>query len=252
MQQVIVKRWEDLRGGALAGLPARSVAVLPVGATEHHGPHLPFGTDTMILDGVLRAASSAEQPGETQAWAVVLPVQPVGWSVEHGDWPGTLSFGPDQLAESWVRLGSWAARAGFRRVLILNGHGGNAPVAAVAAMRLRSEHGLLAARAHWQDLAGSIDGPGRDWHAGHIETSVMLHLRPDLVDMGAARAGPAFTGLPPDGPAPWAWMSRDLDPGGVIGDPGAATAAFGAELVARAASGLRMLLSRLASTPWPD
>ena len=150
------------------------------------------------------------------------------------------------------------ARAGLRRLLILNSHGGNTSVAAVAAMRMRTEHGLLAARAHWQELAdwkegpGPVDGTARDWHGGHIETSVMLHLRPGLVDMAAAAPpAPRADILPPDGPAPWAWMSRDLDARGVIGDPRTATAAYGADLVARSAAGLRALLSRLASAPWP-
>ena len=261
MRNLTIKRWEELRGGALQDLSAGSVAVLPVGATEHHGPHLPFGTDALILDGVLRAAAAlgATDRSQPETWAVVLPVQRIGWSVEHGDWPGTLSLGPDRLAGDWVELGGWVARAGFRRLLILNGHGGNAPVAAVTTMRLRSEHGLLAAVAHWQDLAGPADrGLTRDWHGGHVETSVMLHLRPDLVDMHAAKPAPTrplsglpMPSLPPDGPAPWAWMSSDLDASGVIGDPSAASAALGAEIVARAASGLVALLNRLVAAPWP-
>ncbi len=246
--RLMITRWEDLRGGAAAALPDRAVAVLPVAATEHHGPHLPLGTDAMILDGVLAAA----QAMAGDAYALVLPVQRVGWSVEHGDWPGTLSLDADRLAAGWVELGGWAARAGIRRLLILNSHGGNTPVAAIAAMRMRAEHGLLAARAHWQDLAGPADGGGRDWHGGLVETSVMLHLRPDLVDRGAVAPPPPHTlPLAPDGPAPWAWMARDLDPRGVIGDPGGATAAFGADLVSRSAAGLVALLSRLAAAPWP-
>lgn len=262
MPHVTIHRWEHLCGGGFAALPDTCVAVLPVAAVEHHGPHLPFGTDAMILEGVLDAAEALARSHSTpEASAVILPVQRIGWSVEHGDWPGTLSLEADRLAAGWVELGGWVARAGLRRLLILNSHGGNTPVAALAAMRLRTEHGLLAARAHWQDLAGRHDparpaaaGGSRDWHGGHVETSVMLHLRPDLVDMRAAlppRPDPRADHLPPDGPFPWAWMARDLDPAGVIGDPGAASARVGADLVARAAAGLLALLSRLASTPWP-
>lgn len=251
--RLTIKRWEALRGGDLTGLPPASVAVLPVGAVEHHGPHLPLGTDAMILDGVLEALDVPPDAG-SEAWAVILPVQRIGWSVEHRDWPGTLSRSPDRLVADWVELGGWVARAGFRRLLILNSHGGNAALTEVTTMRLRAELGLLAARVHWQDLAGPSNPElARDWHGGHIETSVMLHLRPDLVHMGAARppAPRHPPELPPDGMAAWSWMSGDLDPGGVIGDPSGASAVYGAELVGRAAEGLRELLIRLASAPWP-
>ena len=106
MRHSTIKRWEDLRGSGLAALPDRSVAILPIGALEHHGPHLPFGTDAIILDGVLAAAEAQGMDGAPGTCAVVLPVQRIGWSVEHGDWPGTLSLDADRLAAGWVE--SWA------------------------------------------------------------------------------------------------------------------------------------------------
>jgi creatinine amidohydrolase len=150
------------------------------------------------------------------------------------------------------------ARAKLKRLLILNSHGGNPPAIALASMRLRSESGLLVVQAHWEDLAEPQAlkpdaAPAEDWHAGWIETSVMLHLRPDLVRMERAEAGELRhpEGLPPSGPARWAWMTTDLNPRGVVGDPRLATAELGARLVARTVDGLSKLVERIAAADWP-
>jgi creatinine amidohydrolase len=192
------------------------------------------------------------------AQAVALPMQPIGWSSEHGDLPGTLSLDAELLVAGWVTLGAAVAAAGLKRLLILNSHGGNPPAIALAAMRLRSQHGLLVAQTHWEAQAepaalAPAGAPARDWHAGWIETSVMLHLRPDLVAVDRAkRSEMRFPeGLPPDGPAPWAWMTTDLNPTGVIGDPTLASAELGRQLVERAAAGLAGLIARMAAAPWP-
>jgi creatinine amidohydrolase len=169
-----------------------------------------------------------------------------------------LSLAADRLADAWVAIGRWAARAGLRRLLILNSHGGNPPAIAIAALRLRTEDGLLVATTHWEDLARPAElapagAAAPDWHAGWIETSVMLQLRPDLVRMERAVPGTWHhpEGLPPSGPSPWAWMTSDLSANGVIGDPLLASAALGARLVERAVAGLASLLDRLAAAPWP-
>lgn len=250
----MLKLWTEMTAGEFAGLAARTIAILPVAATEQHGAHLPTGTDAMILDGILGAAMAAGGP----ARAIILPTQAIGWSSEHGDLPGMLSLEPELLAAAWVALGHQIARAGLSRLLILNSHGGNPPAIALAAMRLRSELGLLAVQAHWEDLAQPAAlkpkaAPPQDWHAGWIETSAMLHLRPDLVRMDRARKGGLRypEGLPPSGPARWAWMTTDLSPNGVIGDPRLASAALGARLVARAVEGLGALIERVAAAAWP-
>jgi len=250
----MLKFWAEMAATDFAGLAERTVAILPVAATEQHGAHLPTGTDAMILDGILAAAAAAGGP----ARAILLPTQAIGWSSEHGDLPGLLSLEPELLASAWVALGRQVAGAGLKRLLILNSHGGNPPVIALAAMRLRSESGLLVVQAHWQDLARPEAlkpkaAPAEDWHAGWIETSVMLHLRPDLVRMERAAPGALLhpEGLPPSGPARWAWMTTDLSPGGVIGDPRLATPALGARLVARAVEGLSTLIERIAAASWP-
>ena len=250
----MLKLWGETPATGFAQLDGRTVAILPVAATEQHGPHLPTGTDAMILDGILRAAAAKGGP----ARAIALPTQAIGWSSEHGDLPGLLSFEPELLASAWVALGRQVARAGLNRLLILNSHGGNPPPIALAAMRLRSESGLLVVQAHWEDLAEPEAlkpeaALAEDWHAGWIETSVMLQLRPDLVRMEQATAGKLRhpEGLPPAGPARWAWMTTDLSPSGVIGDPRLATAALGARLVASAVEGLSKLIERIAGAAWP-
>jgi creatinine amidohydrolase len=250
----MLRRWDEMTTADFASVSSRSVFVLPVAATEQHGPHLPTGTDSFILEGLLRAAARTGEPVR----GIVLPLQPIGWSAEHGTLPGTLSIDAELLAAAWVAIGRWIACAGACRLLILNSHGGNPPAISLAAMRLRAEAGLLVATTHWEALARSdelapVGAPAPDWHAGWIETSVMLAVRPDLVVMERAAAG-AFRhpeGLPPSGPAPWAWMATDLSRNGVIGDPRFASAELGARLIDRAVAGLATLLQRMAEAPWP-
>ena len=238
----------------IAGLGDPTVVILPVAATEQHGPHLPTGTDSFILAGVLAALSERHDVAQ----AVALPLQPIGWSSEHGDLPGTLSLEAEGLAAGWVALGAAVASAGLKRLLILNSHGGNPPPIALAAMRLRAQHSLLVVQTHWEAMAepaalAPAGAPERDWHAGWIETSIMLHLRPELVALDkASRSEMRFPeGLPPDGPAPWAWMTTDLSRSGVIGDPTLASADLGRRLVERTVSGLAGLIARMAAAPWP-
>ena len=250
----MLTRWAEMAATDFAQLDARIVAILPVAAIEQHGAHLPTGTDALILDGILAAA--AAKAGFPRA--ILLPTQPIGWSSEHGDLPGMLSLEPELLAFAWVALGRQIGEAGLKRLIILNSHGGNPPAIALAAMRLRSESGLFVVQAHWEDLAGPQalkpkDAPAEDWHAGWIETSAMLYLRPDLVRMERAAAGKLRhpDGLPPSGQARWAWMTTDLSPAGIIGDPRLATASLGARLVARAVENLGKLIESIAAATWP-
>jgi creatinine amidohydrolase len=246
--------WHDMtlpRGDAGLGDP--TIVILPVAATEQHGPHLPTGTDSFILAGILETLTQKREAAQ----AVALPLQPIGWSSEHSDLPGTLCLDGELLAAGWVALGTAVAAAGLKRLLILNSHGGNPS-------RSRCRHAASRQawsprrQTHWEALAETAavapaGAPPRDWHAGWIETSVMLHLRPELVALDkASRREMRFPeGLPPDGPAPWAWMTTDLNPSGVIGDPLLASAALGSQLVERAAAGLAGLIGRMAAASWP-
>src|SRR5262249_61663918 len=119
------------------------------GGTASPAPHRPAGPAASTPAGTRRAA--ARQAGPVRG--IVLPLQPVGWSPEHGGLPGTLSLRADLLADAWIAIARWAARAGVRRLLILNSHGGNPPAIAIAALRLRTEDGVLVPTTHWEDLA---------------------------------------------------------------------------------------------------
>ena len=250
----MLRFWQEMTAADVRALPADAVAILPVAATEQHGAHLPTGTDHLILDGILRTAARSAITAD----AVALPVQPVGWSPEHGGFPGTLSLDAEQLARAWTELGVWLKRSGLARLLILNSHGGNPPAIDIAAMRLRADHGLLAVKSHWEALADPAGiappgAPAQDWHGGWIETSAMLHLHPSLVRMDQASDQPLIqpADLPPHGAAPWAWLTDDLNPTGVLGDPTLATADLGERLIRRSVSALADLLLRMRRTAWP-
>ncbi len=234
----------------IAGLGDPTIVILPVAATEQHGPHLPTGTDSFILAGILAALTrSARRPRPS----------PCRCSPSAGRASMAICRARSpSMRSSWLPAGSPLAlpspRRRLKRLLILNSHGGNPPPIALAAMRLRAQHGLLVVHTHWEALAepaavAPAGAPAQDWHAGWIETSVMLHLRPELVALDkASRREMRFPeGLPPDGPAPWAWMTTDLNPSGVIGDPRLASAALGAQLVE---SGSRGVWPG-SSTAWP-
>jgi len=186
------------------------VLLVPVGATEQHGPHLPLGTDTAI------AATVAARSG-----LPVAPALPYGASGEHEGFPGTVSIGTEVLAAVIVELGRSACRFA-RRLVLVNGHGGNVGALRAAVVLLRSEG---------RDVAWFPCGvPGADAHAGHHETGVMLALAPDAVRPDLAAPGNTAP-LRELMPAISAGSVRDVSPSGVLGDPTGATAGEGAETV---------------------
>ena len=186
------------------------VLLVPVGATEQHGPHLPLGTDTAI------AATVAARSG-----LPVAPALPYGASGEHESFPGTVSIGTETLAAVIVELGRSACRFA-RRLVLVNGHGGNVGALRAAVALLRSEG---------RDVAWFPCGvPGADAHAGHHETGVMLALAPDTVRPDLAAPGNTAP-LRELMPAIGAGSVRDVSPSGVLGDPTGATAGEGAETV---------------------
>ena len=230
--------WAELSTTEFAGLdPERTIAVLPVAAIEQHGPHLPVATDTAIAEGML-AELRRRLPEELSV--LILPVQAVGKSNEHLRFPGTLTLSADTALRAWVEIGESVHRAGLRKLVMVNSHGGNTDLLNVVARELRVRFGMLAVTCAWsrfgrpaglyseQELAVGI-------HAGDVETSLMLHFRPDLVDMAKARDfEPAtvpisreFDLLRPTGFTAFAWMAGDLHPAGPAGDATGATAEKG-------------------------
>lgn len=232
-----------------------AVAVLPVAAVEQHGPHLPLGTDVFINEGVI-AAACALLPAD--APVVVLPTQAVGTSHEHLAFPGTLSLDAGDLIRLWTRIGEGVGRAGLRKLLIFNSHGGQSGLPEIVAVDLRTRLGMIVA---WAS-PGAFGGPPiavDPWetrhglHGGLKETAMMLHLRPELVRLDQARFFPSageameanFTHLRATGRTGFGWQTQDLNPAGVVGDAATATPKLGAALVAHAATGLAQLIGDL-------
>lgn len=244
------------------GLVAQTVAVLPVAAVEQHGPHLPLSVDATLLQGVMDAALPllpADLP------VLFLPPQSVGLSTEHRSYPGTLTLSPATLIALWCELGECVARAGIKKLLLLNGHGGNPGAMDIVARELRQRCGLLVYSSSWFSLplpeAVSAQFSAREHrfgiHGGEIETSMMLHLAPELVHMEHARdwrstsqdRAERYPILGNGKSAKMGWAMEDYHPAGAVGNAAAATAERGRAVVQAAAEALAQLLAELHALP---
>ncbi len=231
---------------------AKWIAVLPLAAHEQHGPHLPFETDALIAEGIvsrLKVALPANLP------ITFLPVESVGYSVEHMDVAGTKTLTFDDAVWRWLDIAARLSKLGIRKLVMLNAHGGNSPLMTIVATEARVRFGMLAVATSWTRF-GVPDGliapedKAIDIHGGDIETSVMLALHPEKVDMAKADNFPSrqsefaarFKHLRAYGPHAFGWKMSDLNRQGVAGNAGAATAAKGERLMAHAVEGLVELL----------
>lgn len=263
--------WDDIRWSETPpGSAARWIAVLPLAATEQHGPHLPLQTDTLIAQAFLarvRELLPAAVP------ASFMPVQPVGLSTEHLDFPGTQSLSAEAALKAWIDIGAAAARRGLRKLVMVTSHGGNSAVMSLVAQHLRARHGMLAVSTGWHRFgqpAGLFDEAEirHGIHGGAIETSIMLAAWPQQVRATRIANFPAasvelerdFRWLSTQRPAPFAWQAQDLNPCGAVGDATQATADKGRQLIdhgARAFCELlddvdRFDLALLHNTPLPS
>jgi creatinine amidohydrolase len=225
--------WTDFQACDMA----RAIAVLPIAATEQHGPHLPLGTDTFIMEGYI-AKIIERLPDELAV--LFLPVQNCGLSIEHADFPGTLSLPAEPLIGAWTKLCECVHRTGCRKLVLLNSHGGNSAILDIIAHDLRARLGMLVVLASWRRF-GAPDGlffaheQTHGIHAGEIETSLMLNFRPDLVreDEAADFASQSvamerdFNMLRAGRPTGFGWMSQDLSASGAMGNAAAADARKG-------------------------
>jgi creatinine amidohydrolase len=247
------RSWAELTTAEFAALDReRAVAVLPLGAIEQHGPHLPLAVDAALAAGLLETAL-ARLPAEPPVLA--LPALAVGHSPEHQGFAGTLSLSGETAIRMWTELGEGVARAGVRRLVLFNAHGGNPPAMDIVARELRQRARMLVVPASYWEL-GSAEGllPAGELkagiHAGALETAMMLHLRPDLVrrERIAAFDGAARR-IDEAGRARFAWAAQDLNPAGAVGDARLATPEIGRALVERYAAGLARLLGEVAAFP---
>lgn len=252
--------WWDLTTLDFAALDAeRTVAILPVGAVEQHGPHLPVRVDAAINAGIVARAVEL-MPADCAA--LVLPMMPFGKSDEHLAFPGTLTLSHETLGRVWYELGESVHRAGIRKILFLNSHGGQPQLLEIVCRDLRVKLGMFAVTAMWPRLIDmdelfNVDENRHGIHGGQSETSVMLHLHPDLVDMNRAenfvplsvQIAQESEMLAPGGAASFGWQTQDLHPKGACGDATRATADLGGMTVERAAERLLVLIDEISRYP---
>jgi creatinine amidohydrolase len=234
---------------------ARWIAVLPLAATEQHGPHLPLETDVLIGEAYLarvRELLPAALP------ATFLPIQKVGISTEHIDFPGTLTLSTEAALREWTALGEDVARAGLKKLVIVTSHGGNSAAMTLVAQDLRAHHGLLAVTTSWSRLSAAeklfpAEEVRHGIHGGAVETSIMLaryreHVRVEAIaDFRPASIAMEqdFRRLSTQRPAPFAWQAQDLHPSGAAGNATLASAAKGERLIDQGARAFIELLEDL-------
>jgi creatinine amidohydrolase len=249
-----------------SGRIAQTIAVLPVGATEQHGPHLPLQVDSCIVDGVVAATLPHLAPDSS---ALFLPTQAVGFSPEHARFAGTLTLKAETLIRLWTDIGESVAATGVKKMVIFNAHGGQANFMDIVARDLRARLGMLVFSVNWYGLP--LNGPqGEDVnalfsaeehrfgiHAGDIETSLMLALAPAQVQMDQAQhfastsqARAAQFGILGNGKtAKLAWQIQDYNAAGAVGNAAAATADKGAQVLQAAGRALAQLLDEVQRLP---
>ncbi|AQX21033.1 creatinine amidohydrolase [Bartonella sp. CDC_skunk] len=228
------------------------LALLPLGAHEYHGNHLPFETDWIIAESFAKALTLETKE---QFQITLLPVEKIGYSVEHMNVIGTQTLTFSGAIERWINIGEHCYHKGIRRFLILNAHGGNAPLMNIVITELRKRFSMLAVATSWSrfGLPEGLMDPSQihlDIHGGFIETSLMLYLAPEKVHMEKtenfhnrqAEMIQNYQYLRAYGPHAFGWMMHDLNEQGVAGNASQATAQAGKAIFSHVLCGLRALL----------
>jgi len=247
--------WAEYRTTEFAGLdPEKTIVILPTAAVEQHGPHLPVGVDTYINEGML-AELRATCPDDLDI--LILPVQAVGKSNEHIHARGTLTYTAATALEAWTEIGLSVARAGLKKMVIVNSHGGNLDLISILGRELRVQAGMMVVKCQWGNFGkpeGMYSAQESTFgiHGGDLETSLMLHFKPNLVDMSKAedfRSTAETAPIPPTGPINLAWASKDLNPAGTVGEAHLATAEKGQATCAHQVAGFIDMLRELRDLP---
>jgi creatinine amidohydrolase len=233
--------WAELTEGQVReAITPSTVGLLPVGAIEQHGPHLPTATDTIIAKHLVGQAVD-------RGGAIALPPLPIGVSYGHGTrLGGTLSVSPTQLAAQVVAVAEWAFHSGLRRLLIVNAHMGNAAALDVATdeLRRRDDVARVAYRTWWR-LSPALEqvmfADGQDTHANRAETSMIRAIAPHLVreDRVADADDPDRTG-----DLVFRYTAPVLSTNGVTGRPSEGTVEEGHALIAEATDRIAELVER--------
>lgn len=252
--------WADHTTESIAGMEReRLIAVLPLAATEQHGPHLPLSTDTTIVEGIVRAAI----PKLPAALPVLfLPTAAVGKSNEHAQYPGTLTLSLGTLVAYWSELAASVVASGVNKLVLFNSHGGQNNAMDIVTRDLRARHGMLVVASHWGALGlppglFSEHELAHGIHGGDLETSLMMALAPELVRLERRQTFGSLTetlarenqylSITPRGKI--GWQTQDLNPLGACGDAAAATAEKGRAVLDHVASRFVELLQEVDAYP---
>ena len=263
------RQWSDLTTTDFASLDLnRTIAVLPLGATEQHGPHLPLSVDANLAHSMVQAATPHLPPDLP---VLFLPVQRVGYSPEHAAFAGTLSLKAETVIHLWTDIAESVLASGVRKLVLFNTHGGNTGLMDVVARDWRNRLGMLVYSTSWFNLP-LLEADGKDAmerfpaaeqrfgvHGGEVETAMMLALKPRLVRKTKAqnfvsssqRRSQDFPILGNGRSAKLAWAAQDLHPEGAAGNAAAAQPEDGLALVDAAGRSLAALLEEIDRLP-PD
>jgi creatinine amidohydrolase len=235
----MIYKWQHLTTKEFGELDKEKAwTVLPIGSTEQHGPHLPVATDALLLQGILDQTLERLKP---RVPFLALPPMYFGKSLEHTSFPGTITLSAHTLLYVLSDVVSSLSAHGFRQVIIVNSHGGNAPLIDGYLHDLQRIHHVEAYAIHLTNIYKQAEVVFKDLtlrasHACAVETSLMLHLYPDLVRKEWIPEGrpEIVKGLERivslRGKASWGWLTEEVAANGVIGEPHLSSAAAGARL----------------------
>lgn len=236
-----------------------TIAILPLASTEQHGPHLPIATDTAINNGML---AELQQQLPDHLDVLVLPTQEIGKANEHKYGLGTLSLSAPLLIEAWTAIGQKVSEAGVKKIVLVNSHGGNSDIMSIVGREMRVRFDMMAVTTQWGRFPtpeGLYSDREKEFgiHGGDLETSLMLHFRPDLVKMDQAKDYVSVTEsmvedykhIRPAGSHGLAWIARDLHPEGTVGEASKATAEKGAATAQAQVAGFIELLEDVKKFP---
>ena len=256
------RHWADLTAEDFRGLNReRCIAVLPLGAIEQHGPHLPVSVDRDLVEAVIERAIPLL---DEELTVLFLPTMAIGKSNEHIAYPGTLTLSAETTIRVWMEIGASVARAGIKKLVFFNGHGGNVAAMDIVARDLRAAHGMLTLSTSWFQLGVDDDlFDDRELrhgiHAGEGETAMMLACRGHLVEMEKAKDFRSrgedwaedhdFIGVG-GGKAKLGWLIQDLNPEGACGNAAAASRDKGERLLDGAARRLAAFLAEADRFSW--